>query len=253
MNLRLFVRVLRRFKVLVVAGLLGATVLSTLTLAQVKFDGVTPRFEYRSEEHWQSRATLFVTQAGFPWGRSVLDEVIPVSPEGNGGYVPRYSDVNRLQTLAQLYAQLAMGDAVRALVHRNGPLDGTYDAAPVNSRDGSTFLPLIWISGFSSTPAGAKATARRVTEAFVVYLRRTQQINKIPAEKRVDIQVVEKPRKAVLLEGRRLARPIFLFVLLMSAVLTLAFILDNLRPPMPTPAVEPVGPMATIERDRRTA
>jgi hypothetical protein len=251
MNLRRYVQVLRRFKVLVVAGLIAAMSLSLLSLAHVKFDGATPRFEYRSEERWGSRAMLFVTQDGFPWGRSVLDEVIPVRPEGDAGYVPRYSDVNRFQTLAQLYAQLAMGDAVRALVLRNGPLEGEYDAAPVNSRDGSTFLPLIGITGFGSTPARAERTARRVSEAFVVYLRRMQETNKIPPERRVDIQVIERPGNAVLIEGRRLTRPIFLFVLLMSATVALVFALENIRPQ--ARAETPVGPTPVVHAERKSA
>jgi hypothetical protein len=253
-NLRLFLRVLGRFKYLVAIGLVLAFALAALSYVRVSVDGSGPQLEYRSAERWQSTATLFVTQRGFPWGRSVLDEVIPVGPAGDAGYIPRYSDVGRFQTLAQLYAELAMGDDVRALVLQGGRLNGWYEAAPVSSKDGSTFLPLLAIAGFGATPGDALAVARRATGAFLLYLRRTQERNDIPAEKRVDIQVVAEPGQPALVEGRRITRPIFLFVLVLSAVVGLAFALENLRPRLPQEQADvPARPRSVAPPERKSA
>ena len=259
MNLLLFVDVLRRFKFLVLIGLVLALALATVSLARITFEGGSPHLEYRSEQRWESTALLFVTQDGFPWGRSVLDEALPVGPKGDAGYVPRYSDVNRFQTLAQIYAQFAMGDAVRRIILRDGRIHGDYDAGPVSSRDGSTFLPLVAVTGSGVTPAHAVTLARRVTDAFLLYLRQTQNASKIPADKRVDVQVVESPREATLVEGRGLTKPIFLFVLVMSAVMALTFTLENLRPRAPQAAVEvpsgtahvPAKPTSVMDVGRR--
>jgi hypothetical protein len=254
MNLRLFFDVLARFKYLVAAGLIVAFALAALSHVRVSLDGSKVHFEYRAEERWQSTATLFVTQDGFPWGRSVLDEVVPVGPEGDAGYVPRYSDVNRFQTLAHLYAQLAMGDDVRAIMRRDGPIGGRYEAGLVRSEDGSASLPLVAIAGIGPTPQRAEAIARRATDAFLLFLRRAQESNRIPQAKRVEIEVVKQPRRAELVQGRRMTRPVFLFVLAMSAVVALAFALENLRPRLPRAELQ-ASPRATpvVPVERRTA
>lgn len=233
MSLARFLQVIRRFKILVALGLLLAVGLASLSALRTSFDGVVPNLTHRGEETWQSTATLFVTQEGFPWGRSVLDEAVPVGPEAEAGYVPRYSPADRFQTLAQLYAELAKSDAVRTIVLSEGPIKGEYEVAPMSSRDGSSYLPIVSVAGFGATPEEAESLARRVSDAFVVYLRDRQERADIPADKRVDVQVLEQPDEAELIEGRSLTRPIFLFVLVLTAFVGLAFALENLRPRAP--------------------
>ena len=230
MSLRRFFEVIHRFKFLVAAGVLLALVLALLSIVRVSFDTIPPTIAYRGEERWQSNATLFVTQEGFPWGRSVVDEALPVGPDAEAGYVPRYSAPDRFQTLAQLYAEFAMSDDVRAIMLREGPIVGEYEVGPVSSRDGSTFLPLVGFAGYGATPEQAQTLAGRVMDAFLLYLRERQVRADIPAEKRVDVQVLERPGKPELVEGRKLTRPIFLFVLVLTSFLALAFALENLRP-----------------------
>lgn len=252
MNLRLFARVLFRFRILVLCGLTFALALSALSLVRIDVDGTKIRYEYRSDEKWNSTASLLVTQRGFPWGRSVLDEVVPVGPEGEGGYIPKYSDGERFQGLAQLYAELATGDAVRAIMERQGPVRGEYDAVPVRSDDGSSTLPVIELGALGASAAEAESLARRATDAFLTYLQRTQDAAEIPRSRRIEVEVIERPTRAVRVEGRRMTRPIFLFVLIVSGTILLAFALENLRPPAP-PSAAPAGPTPVREVERKTA
>jgi hypothetical protein len=200
-----------------------------VSYAHVSFAGGKPRFVYRSAERWQSTATLLVTQPGFPWGRSVLDQVVPVGPSGKAGYAPKFGDGDRLTGLASLYAQLAKADEVRAIMLRNGPIHGEYDASEVTSQVG-TGLPLMAIAGFGPTQSDARTTADRATSAFLTYLRRVQQQNSIPAPSRVTVQLVERPTVPTLIQGRRKTKPIFFFVIVICATIGLAFLLENLRP-----------------------
>jgi hypothetical protein len=253
-NLRVFGRVLSRFRYLVIAGVVAAIAVAMVSAFRIGLEGYSPRVEYRAEEKWQSVGTLFVTQPGFPWGRSLLDEVVPVGPDGEAGFVPKYADGGRFQGLALLYAELAQGDAVRAIVEGDGPIEGEYGAAPVRGPDGATSLPLIEIGAFAASPEQAEALAQRATDAFLTYLRQTQEENAIPVTRRVQVEVVARPGEAVLAEGRRMTRPIFLFVLMSSATVLLAFALENLRPRAPAQSghVTP-RPAQFHEVERKTA
>jgi hypothetical protein len=139
---------------------------------------------------------------------------------------------------------------------RDGPINGEYDAAPVTSESGSG-LPLVAIAGFAASPGQAKIIAQRATHAFLLYLRREQDLNAIPAASRVKVEVVERPGVPFLVEGRRLTRPIFLFVLVVTATFILAFALENLRPrlPKPAPAASDAGlaPAPLQDAARKTA
>jgi hypothetical protein len=252
-NIRLFFSVIGRFRYLVIAGLLAAAALATISAARVSLDGMTPRLDPRGEEEWHSATTLFVTQEGFPWGRSVVTEVVPVGPDGEAGYVPRFADGGRFQGLATLYAELAQGDDVRSLMLQDGPIEGNYHAQTVKSDDG-VGLPLFMIVGISASAEQAKALSARATEAFLLYFRRTQEENRIAPDARVQVQVVDSPKEAVLIQGRRMTRPIFLFVLIVSGTIMLAFALENLRPRVPRPEVAvAVRPAPVAKPERKTA
>lgn len=253
MDLRLFFRVLARFRIIVAVGVILASSMALLAYARVELDGVVPRFEPRGQETWQSVGTLFVTQTGFPWGRSVLNEVVRVGPEGSDAFAPKYSDPGRFTSLAVLYAELAKGDDVRAIMLRDGPIVGQHDAAPMRAEDGNT-LPMIKIGARAPTAAQAEVLARRATKAFLLHLEQLQDRERIPPERRIQVEVIEQPGPAVLTEGRRLTRPIFLFVLLLSGTVMLAFVLENLRPRrLPPGETASSTPTSLPEPVRKTA
>jgi len=80
MSLELDMRVLWRFRVLVLAGLLLAILLAGMAMFKVDFGGGAPKLTYRQSETWQSTARLLITQDGFPEGRTTLP--------GAGGPLP---------------------------------------------------------------------------------------------------------------------------------------------------------------------
>lgn len=261
MDLRVYARVLWRFRLLVGLGLVLGLSVALLATVRVEFGGGAPSFAYRQGEVWESQTTLFVTQRGFPWGRAVFDEVVPLDQEGlqreldeateGSGSVPRFADPGRFQALAVLYARLAESDQVRALLERRGPIRGTYDAVPVPSDDGNGILPFVLIRTLSDSPSAAEELAAGASTAFRTYLDRQQAASRIQPEKRVEVVVVQRPERATLFQARSMVRPMFIFVLVIALTVGLAFILDNLRPRPRAVVAEPLS--AAHDAARRTA
>lgn len=240
-------RVLWRFRLLVVFGLLLAIGLSFLSIARVTLSPFG--FSYRTAETWTSEGTLFVSERGFPWGRSIT-ELFTFSVDEQTGREfsePRFASPDRFADLAALYAELAVSDPVREIMLRDGPLEGGIAAEAVESSQGDG-LPLISIFGTASSPEAASRTAERGVQAFLTFLAREQVRNEIPADARVVVEVVEHPEEAALVVPRKMTRPIVIFMTVLIAVIGLAFVLENLRP-----RVRPVASEAAAERMRRTA
>ena len=193
-------------------------------------DGVT--LSYRESEQWSSTASIFVTQPGFPLGRSIYDEVVPVEAEGSqGSYVPRFADPSRFSTYAQLYARLASSDLLRARMLRDGPLQGAVSAAPaVDPRNPGIFLPLVEIQGLATTSSGARTTAARATEALRTYVKEEQASNGIAPDRRVVLRLLNDPSPPVLIVARSKTKPAFIFMAVLIAFAALIFVLENLRP-----------------------
>jgi hypothetical protein len=225
MDLRLFARVLWRFRLLTACGFLAAAVLATLSYATVEFDGGVPTLRAPGKA-WQSDATLFVTEQGAPWGRSVLDSPARAA----AGSAPAFSDPSRFIGLAALYARLADSDEVRRILLRDGPIRGAYGAVPVKSSDGSTLLPMIAVLGYGASPAAAVEIANRAAAALQTYLREEQRTNRIPARQRVELPFLNEARRATVFDTPSPVKPVFLFLLVAGLTAGLAFVLENLRP-----------------------
>jgi hypothetical protein len=231
MDLSLFLRVAWRFRILIALGLLIASGLAFLSLVRFTFADGGVRLENREPEQWLSTGRILVTQSGFPLGRSVFDEAVPVDPSNlAAGYVPRFADPARLATNAVLYAQLLESDQVRQIIGRR-ELPGVLDARPVIP-DGTsgTALPFIDIFGTADSPGAARLTATLGVRGLRDYIERQQDRNSIPQAKRVLLEIVDSPDEAELLAGRPLARPAVAFVAVMLVVFGLVFALENLRP-----------------------
>ena len=230
MDLALYGRVIWRFRLLVIIGVLLATLLALLSMVRISFDG-TPTLQYRQSEQWVSRAMLLITEPQFPEGRSVFQQSIP--PAGGTKtqeYAPTFADPQRFINLANLYAQLATSDQVRKILLEDGPLRGVIESAPVSTVNGSASLPLLSIGGIAKTPRQARVLAQRATNGFLQYLEREQARSGIPTRQRVVLQVVKQPNKVLLLRGRPKTLPIVIFLAVLLATVGIAFMLENLRP-----------------------
>jgi hypothetical protein len=230
-DLELYLRVLWRFRLLVAVGFLLAVALSVLAVVRVN-PLASPAFTYRENEEWVSRSMLLLTERGFPVGRSRFETEEEAQSSG------RFAD------LAALYARLANGDEVRALMLKQGPIDDEnefIEAAAVLSNQwnsNSPPLPLVSISAFAPTPERAAELARRETAAFREYLARQQEANRIPDERRVLVSEINRSTPPELLKARSKTLPAVVFMTIALAVIGLAFLLENLRPRVRAPRAE---------------
>lgn len=253
MDLRLYIGVVWRFRLVVVMGLVLALALAILSVVRVTSHG----FVYRQAELWSSTTRLGVTQNGFPWGRLFAQEpgadgtTTPV--EGNKpGNIP-IADPNRFKDLAIFYAEIATSDPVRRLMLKSGPIRGKIVATPVIVQSNYT-LPLIDVLAISTSPRGAIELAERGSNALTTYIEMEQRANDVPATDRVVLQKVLSPRRAKVFAPRSKTMPIVIFLAVMFGTIGLAFLLENLRPrTRNVDARPPVEPQEFQAPARRTA
>src|SRR5206468_3671282 len=113
MDLPLYFRVLWRFRLIVLPGLVVAIALAVLAYGKVDLSHgfkVTPR----AVPVYHDDALLLVTQPGFPWGASQqpyvpgdVNKGLPAVPVG---------DFSRMSGIAMIYSEIADSDSVRAMV-----------------------------------------------------------------------------------------------------------------------------------------
>lgn len=241
MDLPLYLRVLWRFRLLVVLGTCIAFLLSLMAVARVNVS--SPHLAYRQSQQFSSEARVFVTQQGFPWGYAAPPTVSSTTPQTEAKLLgtTQFADPTRFPSLAVLYAYLAMSDPVKRILLQSGPVDGTIVAAPVVSTQSGygTTLPLVAIDATGTTPVGAQALVIRATQAFRSFLETLQARNRIPAQNRVLLTVLTKADQPRLVKGRSKTLPLIVFITVITAVMGLAFLLENVRPRVrPLPADE---------------
>ena len=219
MDLNLYGRVLRRHWRLVVPGVLLAVALASLSMVRVSFDGIA----YRQPEVWQSKSLLLLTQPGFPWGR-----VLPSTAAG-----PAAVGAGRLQSLTELYAQLANSDEVKRMMVKDGaPKTWKIVADPIQQRDSGSVLPVVALSGQAFSAKDAVAAAAYGRRAFIRYLSSQQEEAAIPAAQRVQIQLLNASStpRPVVIKAHSKTLPLMVLLAVLSATLGLAFILENRSP-----------------------
>ena len=215
MDIRLFAQVIWRHKLLVVLGLVVAIALAELSVVSVSPGGT---IKYRHAELLSSTTQLQVTGKGFPDGRLGTQKDI------DSGKVP---DLNRLNYLTYIYAQYATGNAVRHLMLLDGPIRGTISADPVITGNGQVTLPVINLTGTSTSAAAAVALTTRAATALDTYVQAQQRANHQSASDRVIIDQVNGPSPATVVQPRSKTMPIVIFLAVMLAFVGLAFLLEN--------------------------
>ena len=204
-------RVLGRFKVLIAAAFVLAIVLALLSYVKVDVNNGV-KFKYRTNETWASSTQLLVS------GKDLIYE---------DRYVPQ----------AQLFAKFALGDRVRALMLRDGPIHGLLDAGPLPATSSSDeFLPIVNIVGYARSREGATVLADRDARALKQFINQRQ---------RVYLTVV-KHGPAQLTSPRSKTLPVLVFLLVMAAGIGLAFVLESVRPRIH--ALPDAAPRTRVER-----
>lgn len=248
MDLRLHLAVIWRFKLVVSIGLILAIALSVFAAAKPSLVDGKPKLTYRKSEIWQSQATILLTQRGFPWGRSVF----ATGPDAGKDSAPTYfADPTRFSSLSAFYAKLANSDAVQARIPRTGAVT----AAPIIDKTTgyAVQLPLLGLTAIATSPRVAQVLAEQAAQAFITFIRDQQQAAEIPADQRVILELVNQPRGATLVEGRKMTMPIVVFATVLIAALGIAFILENLRPGVRPKSAAARDDSSNAERAQRTA
>jgi hypothetical protein len=232
MDLLEFWRVARRHRTIVVVGI----ALTFIAMLLVLFKPSFWTLERRSPAVYQATSTLFVTQSGFPWGRSALAEYLKPSGVGNTEFaVPRFADPSRMEYLASLYAELALSDSVRRSVERSGFLrendeDEEYSARPLLATEEDA-LPLIEIAGVSRSQSRAVELANTAALALRRYVTRQQTINEVSERTRVVLPVLVRAeeRDAEVIKGGGLTPALMVGLFGILATFFVAFLVENVQ------------------------
>jgi hypothetical protein len=229
-DLRAFAGVLGRHRGIVIGGVVVAVMLAILSYYKPVLDGGVPGLVPRKSETWQASETLFLTQPGFPAGRTQLP-VVAVKVGSQETQMSRFADPGKFTGLAPLYAKLANSDAVKTRAERAGPLPGKATAIPTadTSYGAVNPLPMVTIFATAPTPEAARSTAARISRAFQGYVVSSQTEAKIPDDDRVQIQVVNEAGDETLLVPRKKTLPIVVFLAILSATIALAFVRENTK------------------------
>src|SRR5712691_9663979 len=112
MDFPLYMRVLWRFKRMVIIGFLLACALAFLAYFRVSLAGGTPQLKPRGTETWASYARIFVTRRGFEWGSSIIGPSGSPKTADASRISAQVSEEGRLAGLASLYSNFAESDPV---------------------------------------------------------------------------------------------------------------------------------------------
>jgi hypothetical protein len=241
MDLNLYSRVLWRFRLIVAVGFVLAIAVAIATVAKVDANG---SISYRQQPTWQGTTRLFVTQQGFPWGRTVLpgDPSSVPSPSTSSGL--QFADPTRLAALAIYYAALINGDLIQRQIRKSFPPKTVLTAAAVTDTATNSPLALVDVTSVAHTSSGATRVSEEGATLFQSYIAQQQASGGVPLKQRVLLQVVST--KAEVIAGRKKTLAILAFLAVMIATIGLTFVLENLRPRIQ--AVAPVTSAAPADR-----
>jgi hypothetical protein len=239
MDLALYARVLWRFRLIVLAGLLLAVVLALLSFVRVSLKGGSPSFAYRQAEAWGSDTRLRITgKQGFPEGSAYL-------PGSTATGVPTAD----FSVLAITYAQFANGDAVQGILARDRSLRGSMTASYAVDPVTDNPLAVLVIRGIASTPEMASRISTRGSAAFRTYLDRRERNAGIRPKLRVALEDLNAATPALLITKRKKTVPIVIFLTVMTAAIGLAFVFENLRPRIRLVESRPEADLPRSHRD----
>ena len=227
MDLKLFSEVLRRHKRLVLGGVVLATVLAIFAYGRPTFSHGKLTMVPSSTEVWQTQSQLLITQQNDPYGNAVEGLTLN-SPKPTSHNPLQLGGVDYMESLAPIYAAIANGDVVQRQVRRvsrTSTVVATSLADPVSG--GS--LPLVQLTVTAHSKALGQKLARLAATALAKYVAGQQAAGGIFAVQRVQLSPVQEGFQAKLLKGHKPTGALLVFVGVVAAAITLAFIFENLR------------------------
>jgi hypothetical protein len=252
MDLALYIRVLWRFKYIVIAGFALAIALALLSVKSISFSHGAMTLTPRKAQVWKTDSYLLVTQADFPWGR-----IVPRYAPGDshtGAPATAKGDPQRLATLTAVYSQIALNDQVRAQL--GGPDSWSkvsVSAVPAPPYSTPALQPILDFAATGPTPAKAAALGQSAAGAFTAWLQEQQRRADTPKSERVLLVPYTKVTPPVLLSHSGKTLPAIVFLTIFGATIGLALVLENLRPrPVGVPADE-LHPPVSEQEQRKSA
>ena len=179
---------------MLVIGLVAGVALAVLATFKPSAGG----FEWRSAATYTSTSRIFVTQPGFPVGRSTLPGTDPNDPVAPNK--PSFAPSERFSELAVVYSYLAQSERVQKLISPV-PIQQQVTVATLSDPTTGDLLPLLDVITTANSPVGAQSLNREVIEALRRYISTNVQANQVPAEQRVELQVINPAKPGFLVSG----------------------------------------------------
>jgi hypothetical protein len=230
MNLARHISVLWRFRALVAALLVVGAILAFLAAFKVGSGGL----ERRGSETWQAESQILVTQPGFPWARATLPGITNKGADGSvpgatTGNQQQFADPTRFANLAMFYSVISLSDQVRESLPEK-PTSEQLTAQPYDLTGNATFLPIIKLGTSAATAQGAVTLNQHAIEGLTKLLTDQQEEGSVPKSERVQLSVIRRPEKPMMIAGRSTTPSILAFMLCAIIALAAAHILEALRP-----------------------
>jgi hypothetical protein len=246
MDLRSVASVIARHKTAALAGVLLA--LGLTFVAAFKIDASSfPGIERRQPTIYASKSRLFVTQQGFPWGRSALHY------QTAAGQPPTLEgDPDRFASLAVLYAELANSGRVQHVLNKKDreTMAVVAKVVPV-SQFNSAPLPMLDITGKAESPTRARALAKTVTTSLISFIKQSQASSGIRMRERVVLEVIDPAALGKVSDAPSPALPALVLLTVLFATLGGIFVIDNWRQGVGhIEAIEPTATGAVADEEK---
>ena len=231
MDFKLFLAVVKRYKRMVISGIVLAIVLSVLSYGTPSLKGGKPTVIPRGSEIWQGDAELLISEEGFPYGRAVTQ----VTPGKASAPSQPIGDYNYMASLSSVYAALANGTSVQ---HQAAAQAGvtlcpstlpcaSVAAAEVHDISDGVPQPLITVTSSAPTAVDAAKLAASTVSVLRGEVTQQQAAAGTPVDQRVQLQTVKSGAPATLAKGPSKSIPILVLFAILSASIALAFTRNN--------------------------
>lgn len=251
MDLSLFARVVWRFRLLVLVGLLLAVVAALGSVVTIRSSHGSASVGLRSKRSYESQISLLVTQPGFPWGSAMqvyakrVNQPVPVG------------DPTRLIEATNVYIALANSNDIRNKLRTLGTA-GRVTAAPSYASLPASFqganlpaqLPVMAITVSADSSRAATNTANLWLRTFRRYIERQQEDAKITPALRLQLQTLTGPTAPAELGKPKITLAVVAFLAVMIVTIGFALVLENVRP---RPMLRQAPPATSLHPSRNAA